>query len=82
MTAEEARIHPWLLVDDRSLEAHDLRNNLEQLKLFHAKKKLRAELKKARRTTFPAHRPFRANPLTPFSSPPLPLSSRRRIHSI
>ncbi|CAN0328992.1 unnamed protein product, partial [Hapterophycus canaliculatus] len=45
MTAEQARNHRWLLADDSTLEAHDLRNNLEQLKIFHAKRKLRAVLK-------------------------------------
>ncbi|CAM9811788.1 unnamed protein product [Scytosiphon promiscuus] len=45
MTAEQARDHPWMLADGSTLEAHDLHNNLEQLKVFQAKRKLRAMLK-------------------------------------
>lgn len=48
MTAGEAKVHPWLRATARDLEAHDLERNLDEFKLFNAKRKLRAALKTVR----------------------------------
>lgn len=37
--------HPWLLSKDADLLNHNLGVNLEQLKLFNARRKLRAAIK-------------------------------------
>ncbi|KAG5179819.1 kinase-like domain-containing protein [Tribonema minus] len=45
LTAAEAVVHPWLLSKDIDLAARSLEKNLEQLKLFNARRKLRAAIK-------------------------------------
>lgn len=40
--------HPWLLSKDDDLLNHNLGVNLEQLKLFNARRKLRAAIKSVR----------------------------------
>ncbi|CAM9722100.1 unnamed protein product, partial [Ectocarpus fasciculatus] len=45
MTAQEAKSHAWLHAAGESLEDTDLRVNLEKLKVFNAKRKLRALMK-------------------------------------
>lgn len=45
MTVEQAKRHPWLLADAQSLEARDLRTNLEEIQIFNAKRKLRSAVK-------------------------------------
>jgi hypothetical protein len=45
LTASEAVVHPWLLSKDVDLAARNLDKNLEQLKLFNARRKLRAAIK-------------------------------------
>ncbi|KAG5179824.1 kinase-like domain-containing protein [Tribonema minus] len=45
LTAREAVSHPWLLTSDTDLAARNLGKNLEQLKLFNARRKLRAAIK-------------------------------------
>lgn len=52
MTVEEAERHPWLVATAQSLEAHDLRKNLEEIKIFNAKQKLRAAMKTVRLPPF------------------------------
>jgi hypothetical protein len=38
-------VHPWLLTKDVDLAARNLDKNLQQLKLFNARRKLRAAIK-------------------------------------
>lgn len=45
MTVAQAGKHPWLTANARSLEAHDLGKNLEEIKVFNAKRKLRTAMK-------------------------------------
>lgn len=45
MTVEQAKRHPWLTATAQSLEAHDLYHNLEEIKIFNAKRKLRTAMK-------------------------------------
>lgn len=45
LTAAQAVTHPWLLSKDADLLNHNLGVNLEQLKLFNARAKLRAAIK-------------------------------------
>eukprot|EP00903_Cladosiphon_okamuranus_P010945 g10337.t1 len=45
LTAAQAVTHPWLLSKDADLLNHNLGVNLEQLKLFNARRKLRAAIK-------------------------------------
>ncbi len=45
LTAAQATTHPWLLSKDADLVTHNLGANLEQLKLFNARRKLRAAIK-------------------------------------
>jgi calcium/calmodulin-dependent serine protein kinase len=45
LTASEAIVHPWLLTKDVDLAARNLDKNLQQLKLFNARRKLRAAIK-------------------------------------
>lgn len=48
MSAEEATTHPWVLATEISLEAHDLRDGLMELKISNAKNKLRSAVKTVR----------------------------------
>ncbi|CAM9880192.1 unnamed protein product [Laminaria digitata] len=45
LTAAQAVTHPWLLSKDADLLNHNLGVNLDQLKLFNARRKLRAAIK-------------------------------------
>eukprot|EP00903_Cladosiphon_okamuranus_P019868 g18261.t1 len=63
MTAEEAKIHPWLLASDQTLEIRDLGQSLRQFKVFNAKTKLRAAIK----TVLAARRMFSWLPTNEFS---------------
>ncbi|CBN80278.1 possible CDPK [Ectocarpus siliculosus] len=45
LTAAQAVTHPWLLSKDADLLKHNLGVNLEQLRLFNARRKLRAAIK-------------------------------------
>lgn len=45
LTAAQAVTHPWLLSKDSDLLNHNLGVNLDQLKLFNARRKLRAAIK-------------------------------------
>lgn len=45
LTASGAVTHPWLLSKDTDLLHNNLGVNLEQLKLFNARRKLRAAIK-------------------------------------
>ncbi|CAN0277387.1 unnamed protein product [Ectocarpus sp. 4 AP-2014] len=45
LTAAQAVTHPWLLSKDDDLLKHNLGVNLEQLRLFNARRKLRAAIK-------------------------------------
>ncbi|CAN0475684.1 unnamed protein product, partial [Hapterophycus canaliculatus] len=49
MTAAQAVTHPWLLSRDSDLLNRNLGVNLEQLKLFNARRKLRAAIKSVSR---------------------------------
>lgn len=49
MTAPIALSHPWMLMPTRELEERDLGKNLQQLRIFHATRKLRAAIKSVRR---------------------------------
>ncbi|CAN0519338.1 unnamed protein product, partial [Laminaria digitata] len=44
MTATEALDHPWLSLEGPSMAGHDLTGGLESLKMFNAKRKLRAAI--------------------------------------
>lgn len=48
VTATEAISHPWLLARGQNLACRDLQNNLEELQLFNAKRKLRSAIKSVR----------------------------------
>lgn len=58
MSAEEATTHPWILATEISLEEHDLRCGLMELKILNAKRKLRSAVKTVRSREGP-HRPGR-----------------------
>lgn len=47
MTVEHAKRHPWLTAAAQSLETHDLNKNLEEIKIFNSKRKLRTAMKTA-----------------------------------
>jgi len=48
MTAEQAKRDPWLLATAQSLEARDLRSNLDEFKICYIKQKLRAVVRTVR----------------------------------
>ncbi|CAM9862715.1 unnamed protein product, partial [Sphacelaria rigidula] len=48
LTARQALLHPWFEAADRSLAGHDLRDNLEELQVFNAKRKMRAAIQSVR----------------------------------
>ncbi len=48
LTASEACLHPWLSVPRAALSSHNLSANLEELRLYNAKRKLRAVVKTVR----------------------------------
>lgn len=48
LTASKAVNHPWLLSKDNDLLNNNLKVNLEQLRLFNARRKLRAAIKSVR----------------------------------
>lgn len=56
MTVEQAKRHPWLTAAAQSLEAHDLNNNLEEIKLFNSKRKLRSAMSTVRYLVSPSLR--------------------------
>mmetsp|Transcript_9060 Transcript_9060/g.13531 ORF Transcript_9060/g.13531 Transcript_9060/m.13531 type:complete len:337 (-) Transcript_9060:288-1298(-) len=45
ITAAEALNHPWLIKKDNDLASRSLENNLDNLRLFNARRKLRAAIK-------------------------------------
>ncbi|CAN0428859.1 unnamed protein product, partial [Discosporangium mesarthrocarpum] len=45
LTAAGAVVHPWLLSKDVDLIRHNLDKNLDALRLFNAKRKLRAAIR-------------------------------------
>ena len=49
MTAAIALNHPWMLAAEQELAERDLGKNLQQLRIFHATRKLRAAIKSVRR---------------------------------
>lgn len=58
LSAAEAVAHPWLLSRDTDLVNNNLGVNLEQLKLFNARRKLRAAIKSVRAAHESSHHVF------------------------
>ncbi|CAN0590605.1 unnamed protein product, partial [Laminaria digitata] len=48
ITAAEALEHPWLSTEGPSMAGHDLGLGLEKLKIFNARRKLRAAIQSVR----------------------------------
>ncbi len=45
LTAKEALQHAWVTEDDDRLASNDLKSNLQQLKLFHARRKFKSTIR-------------------------------------